>query len=87
MQAPDRPDICSPWKLAMMILLPTAGVSVRRSTNEELIAELQTALDQKYRGLLEAARKRWEQSFAGGDPSDACVSVHISSAGTGAVNR
>jgi len=64
----------------MTITLPAAAATVRQSTNQEVIAELQDSLDRKYRGLLAAARKRWERRFTGKDPSDACVSVTISSA-------
>ena len=44
------------------------------------------AIEKKYGALICAARKDWERRFAGRDPADACVSVHIS-AGTGPEDR
>lgn len=46
----------------------------------ELIEGLQRAIDRNYRRLLQAARADWERLFAGKDPSDACVSIRVSSA-------
>ena len=48
-------------------------------TNRELIVELQNALDQDYARIREWASNAWERRFTGKDPSDACVSVRISS--------
>ena len=45
--------------------------------NRRLIAGLRQALDLNYARVLAAAETRWEQNFAGKDPSDACVSVRI----------
>lgn len=36
------------------------------------------AIEKKYGALICAARKEWEHRFAGRDPADACVTVHIS---------
>jgi hypothetical protein len=47
--------------------------------SHRLIAGLRHALDVNYARVLAAAATRWEQHFAGKDPSDACVSVRISS--------
>jgi hypothetical protein len=44
-----------------------------------LISGLKHALDMNYARVLDAARNEWERSFAGKDPSDACVSVRITS--------
>jgi hypothetical protein len=44
-----------------------------------LIAGLRHALDMNYARVLARAETRWERNFAGNDPSDACVSVRISS--------
>lgn len=48
------------------------------SDNRRLIAGLRQALDVGYERLLEMASESWERNFAGKDPSDACVSIHIS---------
>ena len=42
------------------------------------VESLQRALDQVYRHFLETAKADWQQLFGGGDPSDSCVSVRIS---------
>ena len=52
-----------------------------RISNRELVDGLQRALEQKYSGILRAAGNEWERRFAAGDPSDSCVSVHISAWG------
>lgn len=44
-----------------------------------LISGLKQALDLNYARVLAAAQNRWEAHYAGKDPSDACVSVRISS--------
>ena len=44
-----------------------------------LIAGLRQALDMNHARVLASAQTRWEQNFAGKDPSDACVTVRISS--------
>jgi hypothetical protein len=44
-----------------------------------LIAGLRQALDMNYARILATAQTQWEQNFAGKDPSDACVTVRISS--------
>jgi hypothetical protein len=44
-----------------------------------LIDGLRHALDMNYSRMLDTARRQWEHHFAGKDPSDACVSVHVSS--------
>jgi hypothetical protein len=54
-----------------------------RNTNiiegHRLIAGLKHALDMNYARVLDSARQQWERNFAGKDPSDACVSVRITS--------
>jgi hypothetical protein len=47
--------------------------------SRRLVAGLRQALDINYARLLATAQTRWEQKFAGRDPSDACVTVRISS--------
>jgi len=47
--------------------------------NRRLIDGLRQALDMNYVRLLETAEKDWERNFFGKDPSDACVSLHVSS--------
>ncbi|HEX8680267.1 MAG TPA: hypothetical protein VF683_09925 [Chthoniobacterales bacterium] len=52
--------------------------SQHRLGDNELAAGLRTAIDGKYGRIFQAARREWERTFAGRDPSDACVSVRIS---------
>ena len=47
--------------------------------SRRLIAGLKHALDLNYARVLDSARQQWERNFAGKDPSDACVSVRITS--------
>jgi len=47
--------------------------------NRRLIDALRQALDSNYSRLREAAKEQWERDFTGKDPSDACVSVRITS--------
>jgi hypothetical protein len=47
--------------------------------SRRLIAGLRHALDVNYVRILAAAQTKWEHAYAGNDPSDACVSVRISS--------
>ena len=47
--------------------------------SRRLIAGLRQALGINYARILATAQTRWEQNFAGKDPSDACVTVRISS--------
>lgn len=47
--------------------------------NRRLIDALRYALDSNYSRLLETAKQQWERNFAGKDPSDACVSVRVTS--------
>ncbi len=54
--------------------LPDPVTDTRR-----LIEGLRQALDMNYARVLATAQTRWEQNFAGKDPSDACVTVRISS--------
>ena len=47
--------------------------------SRRLITGLRHALDVNYSRVLGAARDNWERYFEGNDPSDACVSVRITS--------
>ena len=47
--------------------------------SRRLIAGLRHALDMNYARVLATAKTQWEHNFEGKDPSDACVSVRISS--------
>ena len=47
--------------------------------SRRLITGLRHALDVNYARVLDAARTQWERCFEGNDPSDACVSVRITS--------
>ncbi len=43
----------------------------------ELIAALQQTLERNHQKILAAALSDWQRKHGAGDPSDACVSVHI----------
>jgi hypothetical protein len=47
--------------------------------NRRLIDALRHALDSNHSRLLETARQQWEGNFSEKDPSDACVSVRVTS--------
>jgi len=47
--------------------------------DRRLIDGLRQGLEINYSRLLETAKRQWENNFAGKDPSDACVSVRVSS--------
>jgi len=47
--------------------------------SRRLITGLRHALDVNYARVLDAGRGQWERYFEGNDPSDACVSVRITS--------
>ena len=47
--------------------------------SHRLISGLKHALDISYERVLATARSQWERNFEGNDPSDACVSVRITS--------
>jgi hypothetical protein len=47
--------------------------------SQRLISGLRHALDSSYRRVIATAQDRWERIFDGTDPSDACVSVRITS--------
>src|SRR2546423_2912009 len=47
--------------------------------SRRLITGLRQALDVNYARVLGAAKEQWEHYFEGNDPSDACVSVRITS--------
>ena len=57
----------------------THAVSDSIIDNRRLITGLRHALDVNYGRVLTSARMQWERNFEGKDPSDACVSVRISS--------
>ena len=57
----------------------TQAVSDNIIDSHRLIAGLRHALDMNYGRVLATARTQWERNFEGKDPSDACVSVRISS--------
>ncbi len=61
----------------MNIPITSTDVTDVRTTDRHLINELRRTLDASYERLLEAARMKWESKFAGNDPSDACVTVRI----------
>ncbi len=47
--------------------------------SRRLIAGLRHALDVSYARVIDRASAHWERHFEGSDPSDACVSVRITS--------
>jgi hypothetical protein len=47
--------------------------------SRRLITGLKHALDVSYERVLAAGKERWERHFEGNDPSDACVTVRITS--------
>jgi hypothetical protein len=47
--------------------------------SRRLITGLRHALDVSYARVLDGAKERWERHFEGSDPSDACVTVRITS--------
>lgn len=51
-----------------------------RMPNRDTIDGLRQALDLGYARLRERAKNDWERNFTGIDPSDACVSVRVSTA-------
>ena len=50
--------------------------------SRRLITGLRHALDVNYGRVLASAKAQWERNFEGKDPSDACVTVRISSGKT-----
>jgi hypothetical protein len=67
----------------MSSLLQTHAPAKPIINNRRLISGLKHALDMNYARVMEIARKEWEHTYAGKDPSDACVSVRISSGNSG----
>ena len=57
----------------------THAISDSIIDSHRLISGLRQALDMNYARVLATARTQWERNFEGKDPSDACVSVRISS--------
>lgn len=57
----------------------TDAVSDNIIDSRRLISGLRQALDMNCARVLATARQQWESNFEGKDPSDACVSVRISS--------
>ena len=51
----------------------------------ETLAGLERALDASYRRFVSSAAEKWERSFGGKDPSDACVTVRIATPATSSV--
>ena len=58
---------------------PTHAIQDNIIDNRRLITGLRNALDMNYARVLASARTQWERNFEGKDPSDACVSVRITS--------
>jgi hypothetical protein len=47
--------------------------------DDGLTHRMRQSLNINYPRLFETAKKHWERHFAGKDPSDACVSVRVTS--------
>ena len=60
-------------------LAMNAGLHTYDTDNRRLIGGVRQALDVTYARLLETANQQWERNFEGKDPSDACVSVRVTS--------
>jgi hypothetical protein len=54
-------------------------LKIHDGENQRLVDGLRQALNANYAQLLKTARHDWERHFAGNDPSDACVSVRVTS--------
>jgi hypothetical protein len=57
----------------------TSALSETVIDSHRLITGLRHALDVNYARVLASAQEQWDRNFAGKDPSDACVTVRISS--------
>jgi hypothetical protein len=57
--------------------MKSRGLTESYLTALEMTSGLERAVDHNFRRLFETAKNEWEQRFAGNDPSDACVSVKI----------
>ena len=44
----------------------------------DVIAGLERALDRTFDRLRENAFRQWQRHFPNGEPSDACVTIHVS---------
>jgi hypothetical protein len=55
------------------------GLQTHDADNRRLIDGLKQALEMNYARLLGTAKQECKRNFAGKDPSDACVSVRVSS--------
>jgi hypothetical protein len=64
---------------AMNTVNQTSALSDSIINSHRLITGLKHALDVNYARALAAAQTRWDQNFAGKEPSDSCATVRISS--------
>ncbi|MFL6529813.1 MAG: hypothetical protein ACJ8KX_05035 [Chthoniobacterales bacterium] len=60
----------------MSAILVSRNSAYQSATDSELTG-LRKALDGAYGRVVQTARREWERSFGGFDPSDACVTVRI----------
>lgn len=58
--------------------LQKAGPTRERIGDRALSDGLKKVLEKRYGRIRRSAGAEWDRRFAGGDPSDACVSVRIS---------
>ena len=61
----------------MHVLLEDFRAADKHLPMRDLVAQLQQTLERNHQKILAAALSDWQQKYAGGDPSDACASVHI----------
>ena len=55
------------------------GLEKQDADNRRLIESVRQALDVTHLRLLESSKQDWERYFSAADPSDACVSISITS--------
>ena len=70
---PPRHNNCS-RKIAV-----STNLHIQDADPNRLIAGFRQTLDVTYARLLETAKQEWERHCSGNDPSDACVSVRVTS--------
>ncbi|MFL6584982.1 MAG: hypothetical protein ACJ8KU_10760 [Chthoniobacterales bacterium] len=72
----------------MNFSIHSPAVPSENVTTGTMLCELETALDRNYQKIRESARTRWQAIHGNvGDPSDACVSVRITSRATERATR
>lgn len=57
--------------------MKNSEISITNPSEGQGPASVPAPVENNFRRLVENARIKWERSFAGHDPSDACVTVRI----------